>query len=85
MTGERYSSSEGLVHPDVGDAQGTSVAGASESSATSAIMGIAMVGLLGGGPRLAMRAARVVIADGYGARSRARDGRLRGRIRRRGD
>jgi hypothetical protein len=54
-------------------------------------MGIAMVGLLGGGPRLAMRAARVVLADGYGTRSRARedrrqrDGRLRERTRHRGD
>jgi hypothetical protein len=48
-------------------------------------MGVAMVGLLGGGPRLAIRAARVVLADGYGARARSRDGRLRGRIRHRGD
>jgi hypothetical protein len=40
------------------------------------IIGAAMVGILGGGPRLALRAARVVIQDGYSSRSR-----LRGRVR----
>ena len=91
MTGERYLSSQD-PWDGVGDGvQSTRSAGASESSAPNAIMGIAMVGLLGGGPRLAIRAARVVLADGYGWRSRARDGRpqrdgrLRGRIRHRGD
>jgi hypothetical protein len=64
---------------------GTRFAGVSESSAANAIVGVAMVGLLGGGPRLAMRAARVVLTDGYGARSRARDGRLRSYARHRGD
>jgi hypothetical protein len=85
MTGERYSSSEDLLDRDDDGSGETRFGRASESSATSAIMGVAMVGLLGGGPRLAIRAARVVLADGYGARARSRDGRLRGRIRHRGD
>jgi hypothetical protein len=85
MTGERYSSSEDRLGRDDGGSGGTRFARSSHSSATNAIMGVAMVGLLGGGPRLAMRAARVVLADGYGERSRSRDGRLRGRIRHRGD
>ena len=84
MTGERLND-EGPLAWDGGDPSDTAVASASQSRATSAIVGVAMVGLLGGGPRLAMRAARVVLADGYSARSRARDGRLRGRIRHRGD
>jgi hypothetical protein len=67
------------------DGDGTRFARVSDSTATNAFVGVAMVGLLGGGPRLAMRAARVVLTDGYGSRSRARDGRLRGRIRHRGD
>jgi hypothetical protein len=85
MTGERYFGGQGLLGQDGGGSSDTRRARASQASATSAIMGVAMVGLLGGGPRLAMRAARVVLADGYGARSRSRDGRLHGRIRHRGD
>jgi hypothetical protein len=91
MTGERYLNSQGPWGRDDGDVRSTRFAASSESRAANAIMGIAMVGLLGGGPRLAMRAARVVLADGYVTRSRARedrrprDGRLRGRVRHRGD
>ncbi len=67
--------------PQARDAQGDE---GPESTAVDGIVGAAMVGLLGGGPRLAIRAARVVLADSYGSRSRA-GGRLRGRIRSRGE
>jgi hypothetical protein len=40
------------------------------STATSGIVGAAMVGLLGGGSRLAIRAARVVLEDSYRPTSR---------------
>lgn len=56
-----------------------------ESTAVQGMVGAAMVGLLGGGPRLAIRAARVVLAEGYSSRYSARQGRLRRRVRRRGD
>jgi len=91
MTGERYSDGQGPWDESGDGVRSKRFTGASESRAANAIMGIAMVGLLGGGPRLAMRAARVVLADGYGTRSRARedrrqrDGRLRERTRHRGD
>ena len=91
MTGERYLNSQGPWGRDGEGVRSTRFAGASESRAANAIVGIAMVGLLGGGPRLAVRAARVVLEDGYGSRLRARedrrqrDGRLRGRVRHRGD
>jgi len=55
------------------------------STAVHGIVGAAMVGLLGGGPRLAIRAARVVLEDSYGSRSPMSRGRLRGRVRHRGD
>jgi hypothetical protein len=58
---------------------------AGESTAVQGMVGAAMVGLLGGGPRLAIRAARVVLAEGYGSRYSSREGRLRRRTRRRGD
>jgi hypothetical protein len=57
----------------------------SEAGAMHGMVGAAMVGLLGGGPRLAFRAARVVLADSYGSRPAAGKGRLRGRLRRRGE
>jgi hypothetical protein len=57
----------------------------SELTTVNGIVGAAMVGLLGGGPRLAIRAARVVLEDSYGSRSPVRRGRLRGRVRRRGE
>jgi hypothetical protein len=62
-------------------AQGTAI----ESTAVQGMVGAAMVGLLGGGPRLAMRAARVVLAEGYSSRYSSRQGRLHRRTRRRGD
>lgn len=84
MPGERFNG-QGPLGREGGGPSDTGVAGPSQLSATSATMGVAMVGLLGGGPRLEMRAARVVLTDGYGAPSRSRDGRLRGLIRHRGD
>ncbi len=57
----------------------------SGSTAVQGIVGAAMVGLLGGGPRLAIRAARVVLEDSYGSRSPMSRARLRGRVRQRGD
>jgi hypothetical protein len=57
----------------------------SGSAAMNGIVGVAMVGLLGGSPRLAIRAARVMLEDSYGSRSASGPGRLRGRIRRRGE
>jgi hypothetical protein len=58
---------------------------AGESTAVQGMVGAAMVGLLGGGPRLAIRAARVVLAEGYSSRYSTRQGRLRRRTRHRGD
>lgn len=55
----------------------------SGSAAMNGIVGVAMVGILGGSPRLAIRAARVMLEDNYSLRSGG-TGRLRGRIRRRG-
>jgi len=57
----------------------------SEATAVHDMVGAATVGLLGGGSRLAFRAARVVLADSYGSRPAASRGRLRGRMRRRGE
>jgi hypothetical protein len=59
--------------------------GVGESTAVQGMVGAAMVGLLGGGPRLAIRAARVVLAEGYSSRYSTRQGRLRRQTRRRGD
>jgi hypothetical protein len=39
------------------------------------IIDVAMVGLVGGGPRLALRAARVLLEDSYTFRSAARQAR----------
>jgi hypothetical protein len=55
-----------------------------ESSPVREIIDVAMVGLIGGGPRLAMRAAKVLLEDSYTSRASAREGRLRIRVRRRG-
>ncbi len=57
----------------------------SRSAAMNGIVGVAMVGLLGGSPRLAIRAARVMLEDSYGSRSASAPSRLRSRIRRRGE
>jgi hypothetical protein len=45
--------------------------GVSELPVVRGIVDVTMVGLLGGGPRLAIRAARVLLADSYAARSSA--------------
>lgn len=49
--------------------------GISEVPVVRGIIDVTMVGLLGGGPRLAIRAARVMLQDSYAPQ--ARDGRLR--------
>jgi hypothetical protein len=46
----------------------------SESTAVRGIIDVTMVGLIGGGPRLAIRAARVLLEDSYAARASERDG-----------
>ena len=43
--------------------------GVSELPVVRGIVDVTMVGLLGGGPRLAIRAARVLLEDSYAARS----------------
>jgi hypothetical protein len=58
--------------------------GVSTVPALSRIIDLAMVSLLGGGPRLALRATRAFLEDSYEARSAARQGRLRRRVRQRG-
>jgi hypothetical protein len=45
--------------------------GVSELPVVRTIVDVTMVGLLGGGPRLAIRAARVFLEDSYAARSSA--------------
>jgi hypothetical protein len=57
---------------------------ASESGPMREIIDIAMVGLTGGGPRLAFRAAKVLIEDSYTSRGPVRNSRLGRRVRRRG-
>ena len=44
----------------------------SESNPMRGVIDVAMVGLIGGGPRLAIRAARVFLEDSYASRSSAR-------------
>jgi hypothetical protein len=46
----------------------------SELTAVRGIIDVTMVGLMGGGPRLAIRAARVLLEDSYASRSEARQG-----------
>lgn len=46
----------------------------SESTAVRGIIDVTMVGLIGGGPRLAIRAARVLLEDSYAARAAERQG-----------
>jgi hypothetical protein len=59
--------------------------GVAESTALSPVVGVAMVGILGKSPRLAVRAARVLLADSYASRSLTRQRRTRGDARRRGE
>ncbi len=95
FTGERngaYSKEGGLpINPQIGamrmttDSQVPTLSTrASESTTAQGILGAAMVGVLGRDPRLAMRAARVVLKDSYGSRH-SRRGRLRGHTRQHGD
>jgi len=44
---------------------GSRLGGISESPVVRGIIDVTMVGLLGGGPRLAIRAARVMLQDNY--------------------
>jgi hypothetical protein len=46
-----------------------------QSNPMREIIDVAMVGLIGGGPRLAMRAARVLLEDTYASRASARQAR----------
>jgi hypothetical protein len=69
------SASEILLDEDHRLAGRTRFGHLSESPAVRGIIDVAMVGLIGGGPRLAIRAARVVLEDRYGSRSSARHGR----------
>lgn len=56
----------------------------SDSGAMQGIVGVAMVGLLGD-PRLAIRAARVLIDDSYDSRHSTGRHRRHGRVRHSGD
>jgi hypothetical protein len=58
--------------------------GLSELSPVREIIDVAMVGLVGGGPRLAVRAAKVLLADSYASRTSVRQGRFSRRTRLRG-
>jgi hypothetical protein len=53
--------------------------GVSELPVVRGIVDVTMVGLLGGGPRLAIRAARVFLQDSYAARSADREPTYAGR------
>lgn len=57
--------------------------GVGESSPVREIVDVAMVGLIGGGPRLAIRAAKVFLEDSYASRASERQGRLGRRANRR--
>lgn len=46
-----------------------------QSNPMQEIIDVAMVGLIGGGPRLAIRAARVLLEDTYSSRASARQAR----------
>jgi hypothetical protein len=56
-----------------------------ESGPMREIIDVAMVGLIGGGPRLALRAAKVLIEDSYTSRGSGRHSRLGRPARRRGN
>jgi hypothetical protein len=54
----------------------------SESNPIREIIDVAMVGLVGGGPRLAVRAARAFLQDSYASRASVREARSRTMSRR---
>lgn len=69
MTAERIADTS-TQEPDVEPEQEHAVpsprlGGISESPVVRGIIDVTMVGLLGGGPRLAIRAARVMLQDNY--------------------
>jgi hypothetical protein len=86
-SGPAYVEAEELSDLEAEIARNAQVGHVSEATAVQGIMGAAMVSILGGGPRLAIRAARIVLEDSHNARSSARQGqsRLRRLTRRRGD
>jgi|HubBroStandDraft_4_1064222.scaffolds.fasta_scaffold496999_1 hypothetical protein len=62
---------EGLAADDRVVVRPARFGGVSELPLVRGIVDVTMVGLLGGGPRLAIRAARVLLEDSYAARSAA--------------
>jgi hypothetical protein len=66
-----HSTTEGLVSDDTVAVRPARFGGVSELPLVRGIVDVTMVGLLGGGPRLAIRAARVLLEDSYAARSAA--------------
>jgi hypothetical protein len=63
------STTEGLAPDDTVSVRPARFGGVSELPLVRGIVDVTMVGLLGGGPRLAIRAARVFLEDSYAARS----------------
>ncbi len=64
-----HSTTEGLVRDDTVSVRPPRFGGVSELPLVRGIVDVTMVGLLGGGPRLAIRAARVLLEDSYAART----------------
>jgi hypothetical protein len=66
-----HSTTEGLSREDTVSVRPPRFGGVSELPLVRGIVDVTMVGLLGGGPRLAIRAARVLLEDRYAARPAA--------------
>lgn len=66
-----HSTTEGPAADDGVSVPPARFGGVSELRLVRGIVDVTMVGLLGGGPRLAIRAARVFLEDSYAARSAA--------------
>lgn len=64
-----HSTREGQSADDGPSVRPARFGGVSELPLVRGIVDVTMVGLLGGGPRLAIRAARVLLEDRYAARS----------------
>jgi hypothetical protein len=64
-----HSTTEGPARDDTISVRPARFGGVSELPLVRGIVDVTMVGLLGGGPRLAIRAARVLLEDSYAARS----------------
>lgn len=69
-----YAGDAGLSLDDEAYIRPARFAKVSESTAVRGIIDVTMVGLIGGGPRLAIRAARVLLEDSYAARASERQG-----------